>query len=453
MSKRVCRVLIGGGGYSGLACAHGLREHGVADVLLLEARDRPGGRAHSDCTIVPGKCVDRGPEFFGDNHPTLLRFADSFGVRRRAMFRYEGPFSPILNGCGLSVNERDSALQEMQSIGLKLVELSRSVLFRRPWESPGAEVLDRTSLGEWLGAQSMSDLARRAFDAQVVANHGVSLDRLSLLAFLSIIAAHGSDEYMNKTELYRLEGGAQELAKRMAASMSDVMLYGRHITAVENRKDKVIVRCSSGEVFEADYFVLCLPPSVWSSIAFSPDLPAEAKMQMGMNVKAFAVLEGLEDFDAGLNPYCFSKEGLLQLIWDTTEGQEFAGCRMVITCFSGGDKAVALSRKSPDELWELLCRELAESVPRISTRLKKVDLAGWPRDPLTRAGYSAPAPGQMTTTLMLLRKGFGRMKVGGEHTAYQMAFVSGAFVRGLNVCGEIIQELTGQPCPLVDLVA
>lgn len=451
--KRSCRALIGGGGYSGLACAHGLREHGVNDVLLLEARDRPGGRAHTDGTLVPGKFVDRGPEFFGDNHPTVLRFADAFGVRRRAMFRYEGPFSPILDGCGLSIEERASALREMQTLGLKLVEMSRSVLFRRPWESPGAKVLDHTSLGQWLNGQVMSDLARRAFDAQVVANHGVSLDRLSLLAFLSIIAAHGPDEYMNKTELYRLEGGAQELAKRMAASMSDIMLYGRQITAIENRKDKVIVTCSTGEVFEADYFVLCLPPSVWSSIDFSPGLPAEAEMQMGMNVKAFAVLDGLEDFDAGLNPYCFSNDGLLHLIWDTTEGQEFAGHQMVITCFSGGDKAVALSRKTPGELWEILCRELAESVPRIRTRLKKVDLAGWPRDPLTRAGYSAPAPGQMTTTLKLLRKGFGRMKVAGEHTAYQMAFVSGAFVRGFNVAGEIIQEITGQPCPLVELVA
>ncbi len=41
-------VVVVGAGMSGLSCAHSLRaDHGVEDVLVLEARDRTGGRVHT----------------------------------------------------------------------------------------------------------------------------------------------------------------------------------------------------------------------------------------------------------------------------------------------------------------------------------------------------------------------------------------------------------------------
>ncbi|MGE5200941.1 MAG: FAD-dependent oxidoreductase, partial [Acidobacteriota bacterium] len=51
-------VAIVGAGAAGLAAVHRLREHGV-ETLVLEARDRVGGRAHTVAT-APGFPVDLG---------------------------------------------------------------------------------------------------------------------------------------------------------------------------------------------------------------------------------------------------------------------------------------------------------------------------------------------------------------------------------------------------------
>lgn len=46
------KVIILGAGIAGLGAAHYLQEHGITSYIILEARDRVGGRAH---TISPWK--------------------------------------------------------------------------------------------------------------------------------------------------------------------------------------------------------------------------------------------------------------------------------------------------------------------------------------------------------------------------------------------------------------
>jgi monoamine oxidase len=62
------KVLVVGGGFSGLACAYELLSTGC-DVTVLEARDRIGGRVQSFGDLVPGKHAEAGGEFLGSNHP------------------------------------------------------------------------------------------------------------------------------------------------------------------------------------------------------------------------------------------------------------------------------------------------------------------------------------------------------------------------------------------------
>jgi monoamine oxidase len=55
----------------------------------------------------------------------------------------------------------------------------------------------------------------------------------------------------------------------------------------------------------------------------------------------------------------------------------------------------------------------------------------WPGDPWTLAGYSFPAPGQVTTVGPLLRKGVGNLHFCGEHTSYKfVGYMEGALNSG-----------------------
>jgi monoamine oxidase len=74
------RVLVVGGGLAGLAAAHELAGIGY-DVIVFEARSRPGGRVVSFPDLVPGKFVEGGGEFIGANHKTWAAFAQKFGLK------------------------------------------------------------------------------------------------------------------------------------------------------------------------------------------------------------------------------------------------------------------------------------------------------------------------------------------------------------------------------------
>ncbi len=58
----------------------------------------------------------------------------------------------------------------------------------------------------------------------------------------------------------------------------------------------------------------------------------------------------------------------------------------------------------------------------------------WPRDPWALAGYSFPAPGQVTTVGPLLHEGLGRLHFADEHACYKfVGYMEGALNSGVSV--------------------
>jgi monoamine oxidase len=69
----------------------------------------------------------------------------------------------------------------------------------------------------------------------------------------------------------------------------------------------------------------------------------------------------------------------------------------------------------------------------------KARFMDWPSEPLTRGGYSFPAPGQITMAGPVLREGLGgRVHFAGEHTSF--AFV-GYMEGGLNSGAAVAHRL------------
>lgn len=65
-------------------------------------------------------------------------------------------------------------------------------------------------------------------------------------------------------------------------------------------------------------------------------------------------------------------------------------------------------------------------------------IMAWPRDPWTKAGYSFPAPGQVTAHGPTLYEGLGRLHFAGEHACYQFCgYMEGALYSGADLARRI----------------
>ena len=72
------RVVVVGAGLAGLAAAYELRRTGF-DVVVLEARDRVGGRVHT-VRFPDGQHAEAGGEYIDTIHTTMRHYVRRFGL-------------------------------------------------------------------------------------------------------------------------------------------------------------------------------------------------------------------------------------------------------------------------------------------------------------------------------------------------------------------------------------
>jgi len=100
--------------------------------------------------------------------------------------------------------------------------------------------------------------------------------------------------------------------------------------------------------------------------------------------------------------------------------------------FSGGPGADALRAIPARDRDAAYAAELAKRYPGVRQAFVRRLFMDWPAASWTRAGYSFPAPGQVTTVGPLLQEGIaGRLHFAGEHACYKfVGFMKGPLPRG-----------------------
>ncbi|MEK6261043.1 MAG: FAD-dependent oxidoreductase [Planctomycetota bacterium] len=424
------RVIVVGAGFSGLACAYELASSGY-DVKVFEARKRVGGRVLSLKELVPGKNVEGGGEMLGSNHPMVLAFAAKFGFEFLNVPDDDALTPMILGGRKLFGHEVEKISEEVETAFAAMNEDARAVHADEPWKSPDAERLDKRTTAAWIDGLKLSDLARKLLTLQYTADNGVATAQQSYLGNLAQVKGGGLEKYWTDTEVCRLKGGNQQFALRFAKELGDERLTldcpVHEITATD--KGMTVVD-AEGRKHEADDVVLAIPPSTWPTIKFTPALPRELVPQMGSNVKYLAVVKSRFWREAKLSPDAYS-DGDIGETCDATDGQGDDG-PAVLSSFSGGPAADAIHRRPIPERQPAYQKELEILFPGFGPQFVKGQMMDWIGDPWTRAGYSFPAPGQVTTIGPLLRQGIGRLHFAGEHTCYQfVGYMEGALHSGV----------------------
>jgi monoamine oxidase len=258
------RVAVIGAGFAGLAAADSLRAGG-AEVTVLEARDRVGGRVWSVPFGDADAVVERGAEFILPGYETMEGLADRFGI---SLVRKGTPY-----GRRVPVGDEavpHSELEEaFERIGAAVPQPGASV----------AEEVDALGLNAGLSA---------FIRTRVAISNGHPSEDLE-----ASVLEEGASTF-GAFENYTLEGGNMRLAEALAAELGDAVHLSSPVRRVHWSEGGVTIGTDADEL-AADAVVVAIPTAPLAEIEFDPPLAgptAEALRAIvyGQNAKLFLPL-------------------------------------------------------------------------------------------------------------------------------------------------------------------
>jgi monoamine oxidase len=167
-------------------------------------------------------------------------------------------------------------------------------------------------------------------------------------------------------------------------------------------------------------------------------MPDGLRPQIGSAVK---VLTGVRErfWEATkTGPYALT-DGVLSMTWDPTDNQGPGAAGL--TAFSGGS-AAERCREAWRQGGEAALQSAFETLyPGHGAQRTGLRFMDWPSDEWAGGGYSAAAPGEITSVGPRLRAGLGRLHFAGEHACPKFAgYMEGALNSGVSVARKIASK-------------
>jgi monoamine oxidase len=404
-------VVVVGAGAAGLSAAHHLVRQGCS-VLVLEARDRIGGRAHTVMTAA-GFPVDLGCGW--------LHSAN------------RNPWVAIARELGFTLDETPPGW------GDRLVRAGYSTTDQADWNrtiNEFYERLERTADGPDRPADTLLEPGNRwntLVNMISTRANGVELDRLS---------AHDYQRYEDTEINWRVTEGYGALVARFGGGLpvrletpALAMDWGGSGVAIETLRGTVRARAA----------ILAVPPTVIAAdaIRFTPALPAPKQeaahgLPLGIDNKFWFYLAG--DWpELGSNWHISGAIGRMQ----TGSYQLRPHKRPLIEMYLGGDHALELERAGLAATAAFGRDELANLFgSRMRSCLTPLAGSAWTGDPFARGSYSYAKPGHADDRAVWAAPLAQRLFFAGEATSPNFfSTTHGAYLSGVRAAQEVLATL------------
>src|SRR5437867_13119425 len=273
-SLRGISVLVAGAGLAGLAAAGDLLTRG-ADVTVVEARDRVGGRVWTVRDgFAEGQHAEAGGDMIDEGQDEIRTFAGELGLKLTRILR--GGFGYVRrDGAGRARIMHGNAARGWSRLHEQLADLSRRYrLAEQRWDSPIAAELARRSAAQWLD-DIQADRDLRSMATAMRGFFVADPEELALIAFVDQFAA---DDHPGIGAMYRIDGGNDRLAAAIAAMLGPRVQLNTELVALSHRGREVRASLKQRRAVSqitCDYAVLTLPATILRRVPITPALPAQ----------------------------------------------------------------------------------------------------------------------------------------------------------------------------------
>jgi putrescine oxidase len=273
-------TVIIGGGVTGLVAAWRLAEAGQ-DVVVLEARDRVGGRLRSE--EHDGSLFEIGGQWVSPDQDALVGLLDELGLRTYARYRegeslYVGADGTARRFTGDDLPVGPGTAAAIEQLTKTLDDLTAEIDPNRPWDHPDAERLDRMTFQQWLEEQS-DDVEARDTIALYIGPAMLTKPAWSFSALQALLMAASAGSFLHLADAdfildRRVEGGLASVPHELARRLGDRVRLSQDVTAIEYDDEGATVLVAD-ERLRAGRVIVAVPPPLVRRIRFSPELPAE----------------------------------------------------------------------------------------------------------------------------------------------------------------------------------
>jgi monoamine oxidase len=449
-TERRADVVVVGAGLAGMMAARHLRAYAV-DVLVVEARDRVGGRTYS-IRRADGTVMDLGGQWIGPTQLRLARLAEELGVTTFPSYDI-GLNIQYINGTrntySGAIPMLDPAVtMEIVQTMLTLNMLAQEVPLEAPWQAERAAEWDAQTLATWIAANVTSTGARELLTVAIRAVFGAEPGDLSLLHVLFYTHSAGNLNTLvsvtRGAQERRFHLGSQEISKRMAAALGDRVILNAPVYGIEQDDAGVRVQ-AEGIAIAAKAVIIALPPPLAGRLRYAPALPPlrdqlTQRTPMGTIIKVHALYPTPFWRDAGYSGQVTNYTGILGTVFDNSPD---AGNPGVLLGFVEGDEARRWGARSSDERRTAILAELADYFgPDAALPLDYIEQS-WAAEEYSRGCYgSFMPPGVWTGYGPALRAPVGRIFWAGTETATEWSgYMDGALQSGERAANEALAAL------------
>jgi monoamine oxidase len=428
-------VIIMGAGLSGLGAAYALDKMGVKNMLVLEARDRVGGRVHTQTVLTPSGdlTVELGGEWISYKHTSIRHVCKMMGLE---LAPHRVCRDLYVDGRYIKEGRRLFQPKWQRQFSRLLGQINHAYTPEQLVE------LDKIGFEDYLRQTNVSAFDRSILEVRLGTMMGCMLKDMS--AYSALYRNLSLDRDKSDGDDLRIVGGNSRLIQKLAERIGqDKIRLGFVAASIIQKKNMVFITSQDGESVSAEKVICTLPAKPLLELNLSKSgIPTETRkalteLKYGHITKTAYIFN--QRFWKKNKTGVYSDTPACQ-VYHSTDRQHI-GAWGALNSYAFGDYQKAFHKLSEQEqLATTLSSLKLDGKNRVY--LEKVLQKRWDKDQFAGGAYALWQPDQWFELRPLLKQSAGNLHFAGEHIASDVGYMNGALESGFEAAKQVVYSQT-----------